>query len=163
MSKVINKKGKNFLIKNFLDSPKKMVANMDTMRRLTANEFYMHTLLMNAPNDFIPNYRYFAEIMGVSTSVITRIVKGLKDKGLLDIEKINQYQSSWVVNDVILDLDKHKDFLHKSYEHYTARREEANREIKMRISELEIQLEYAVGNEYQEIVNEIIKLEQSKK
>lgn len=154
---------KNKLVKNFLDSPKKLICNMDTMRRLTPNEFYIHTLLLNAPSDFAPNFNYLAEIINMSVGTVQKTIDGLKEKGLVEIDRISTYQAVWYVNDVILDLEKHKDFLRRSYSSYTNTREKHNREIKMKIAELEIRLENTVGDEYQQIVEEIIKLEQSKK
>lgn len=158
-----NNKGKNTIVKNFLDSPKKMIMNFETMRRLKPDEFYIYTLLINAQDDFVPNYRYFEEILECSNSRVRTIIKSLKDKGLIDIQQITAFQSVWYVNDVLLDPDKHKNFLNRKYNHYTNVREEHNRNIKMEIAELEMRLENTRGNEYQEIIDRIIKLEQSKK
>ena len=90
---------KNVLVQNFIGNPNKNAyLDFNLMELLSANEFFIYTYLLNAPEDFTPNYEKFAKLLKVSSrGTITNIMRKLSKLNLVIIEKMGTFYV-WTVN-----------------------------------------------------------------
>lgn len=104
---------------------------------LTPNEFFIYTLLVNAPNDFIPSYDKLRKALKVgSKQTVFQAVNRLRELGLVHIEHMGNRIFTWFVRDVELEQP----------------------EVDFEVIE-EVKVEVPQRNEREEILKEIKKLE----
>lgn len=152
----------NVLIKNFIKAPKRAIVDLDLMQHLTPREFYIYILLLNSPPNFTPAISWIGDTLQLGRTASSNVLKGLRNKNLVDIVKIDSYRYVWYVNNVMYDPDKHGDFVKKRYDQVTKEHEVNSKDANERIKDIETKLLNASGNEYQMLIDEMISIEQSK-
>lgn len=154
----------NTLIKNFVEAPQKVFANLDMVKYLTPNEFMLYIVLLNQGEGFSPSMRWAAELLNVSFTVARNTVNMLRSKGFIEIMPTEDKFYIWFVNDVALNPEIHKDFLNKETKTLDKERDERNKGIDLQIAKLEQKLALTDNvEEKNEIIEKLIKLQRRRR
>lgn len=154
---------KNILVKNFPETPRRGLLDLDVMDFLTPEEFYIHTFLINQNEDYEPTMRKLVEKMNISLGKISALTKSLSGKGFLTIEKNDEGTNYvWHVYNKPVNFDKHRDYLVKSEETLKRDRSKEDLELELEIADLERKLITATGDDFTKIIDRIVELEQMK-
>ena len=86
----------NKIVKMFkvIDAPK-VICDLELIEILTPNEFMLYVKLLNLSHDFSPNVRWVEYLLGVSKNTALKAINGLKNRGLLRIEKVGYRDYVW--------------------------------------------------------------------
>lgn len=156
-------KPKNMLIKNFPETPRKALLDLEVLEVLDPYEFYVYTILLNAEEDFEPTITKFQELLKLSRGKTNNIMQGLKNRGFLDIKPADNKRSYiWYIYNRPLNFTTHRDYLVKSDNALKLQRDRENEEINKQIAELQREMMAATGEELIKITDKIIRLEQTK-
>ena len=145
----------NVLTKFNTDKPTGFV-NFSLMHHLTPNEFYTYTYLLNAPDDFSPTYDKLKILLNIkSNTTIYKIINSLKFHKLLDIERIDSNVFIWRIYNI--DEKETKQVLINELERHQTINDRI--EWQKEIDKLEKKLDEVDGDEFGEIMKQIIDLQ----
>ena len=147
----------NLLLKdNENDLPNGYV-DFDLMHHLKANEFFVYTYLLNAPETFVPSYRAFRILLNLSSDTsITRITDRLKTLKLLSINKMGNVYV-WQVHTYKGKIDSKR--MDKILDNVLKEQTKDDRlDILEKIKGLEESMNDCLPTEFEGILTEIIGL-----
>lgn len=158
-------KGKNILIKEYTEPERRLWGDLKTMKVLTPDEFYVYIHLLNVSDDYVPTVRKIAELLNVSLGKAQKISESLRNKGVLEI--LPQELGTnfvYVLHNVPLDIEKHKEYLQNNSKKLKEIRRERNADIEKEILELRLVIQESNdGAVITEAAQKIIELERKKK
>lgn len=159
------KKEGNILLKSWVETPKKIFYDISNLDRLSPEELKVHLYLLNAnENEFSPSVRWIQTFLGVSAGKAQQINKSLRVKGFVDLMPTEDGRYFvWVVNNVPLNVDKHKEFFNTKTNILHEKRVERNRERDAEIERLTRLLEAGSDDiDPVGLINRINELEREK-
>lgn len=153
----------NILVKNMIETPKKVIYDLKMLDYLTPEELKVHLYLLNVADEkFSPTVRWLQEFLGVSAGKAQQVNRALRTKGLIELMPTEDGRYFvWIVNNVPLHVDRHREFLNTKTDVLHQKRLERNMEREAEILRLTNMLEKNEGDPI-EIIAKINELEKSK-